>query len=351
VDAFIRDVKYNCDVSDAHFWGSFSLCGLLMRMRGLYRDDRRLRPWEPINHEEILEWISVKEECWNALQGQSYRPLPISSSVCDPFDVIAINREIEADALVYGAGYGLYMKPTFFVGALRSRRVVRGYTAYLVGREEARDIFTSAGLLQGRQIFVRLDALRTSLWEMFLEAQGKNNRAVMGAFQRFRVMPGMDYDEEFESRFEALTEHYAESVLLHELAEAQEDVPGWSDALSQCGDRRTEYLLRQVKDAIADSSDHGPLRSLIDRRDAAGLTLYLESLSAYHTKRCPQLWDAFTASLRAGDWEAMDGARQALHDRFTGVRDRILSSHCTCAAHDEFIADMREIERSLSAGS
>ena len=33
----LDDIKYNCDVSDAQFWGYFSICGLLMRYRDLFR--------------------------------------------------------------------------------------------------------------------------------------------------------------------------------------------------------------------------------------------------------------------------------------------------------------------------
>lgn len=348
MDAVISDVKYNCDVSDAHFWGNFSLCGLLMRMRSLYRDEHRLRPWEPINHEDILEWISVKEEYWSALQGQSCRPIQTSSSSWDPFDVTAINQELGASGLVYGAGYGLYMKPSFFIAELRSRTTVDGYTVYVAGREWARDIFTAAGMLQGTQIFIRLDVLKASLWDLFLQAQGKGAQSLTHAFLEFGISPEMKPDEAFDSKFDALTEHCARTVLLHERAEAREDVPEWPAVLSRCDDRKTESFLRQVKDALADSSDHGPLRDLIDSRDTAGLSLYLEALSAYHTRLCPEIRHAFADLLRTGDWEVLDSARREVHRRLTGVRDAIVSSHRTCSADDAFLADVKKIGKSLA---
>jgi hypothetical protein len=40
-----KDIKFNCDVSDARFWGYFSICGLLMRYRDLYRSEQGLEPY------------------------------------------------------------------------------------------------------------------------------------------------------------------------------------------------------------------------------------------------------------------------------------------------------------------
>ena len=33
IDTFIKQVKLNCNVSDAKFWGYYSICGVLMRYR------------------------------------------------------------------------------------------------------------------------------------------------------------------------------------------------------------------------------------------------------------------------------------------------------------------------------
>ncbi len=64
--ALITSVKRNCNISDAKYWGFYSLCGFLLRLRELYRSEKGMRPWERINQEEISEWISDKG---NTLEG------------------------------------------------------------------------------------------------------------------------------------------------------------------------------------------------------------------------------------------------------------------------------------------
>ena len=56
-----NDIKFNCDVSDAQYWGYFSVCGLLMRYRDLYRSEKGIKPWAEINHQDIGAWIENKE--------------------------------------------------------------------------------------------------------------------------------------------------------------------------------------------------------------------------------------------------------------------------------------------------
>ena len=53
----IRDVKLNCDISDAKYWGYFSVCGLLMRYRDLFRSEMGLKPWSEISRTEIAAWL------------------------------------------------------------------------------------------------------------------------------------------------------------------------------------------------------------------------------------------------------------------------------------------------------
>ncbi len=351
MESLIRDVKYNCDLSDALHWGYFSICGLLMRMRDLYRTELGLRPWEPINREEIVDWIGVREEYWSELQDQHYRNITTPATSHDTFDSVLINREIGRYGLVYGAGYALYMKPTFFIGEIQSCSKIDGHTAYVVKKESARDLFASAGMLQGRDIFVRLDPLRVLLWERFMEAQGRGDRHSLQAFAAFGITPGQDLDAKFDSQFSAFTEHYAQVVLLHELAEAREDLPEWPPLLSQCEDRRTEYLLRQVKDAIADTSDRGPLKYLIDRRDSATLALYLQSFTAYQKRLCLRIRESFDEFVRTGDWDAFDFERQTAFRRLTSARDEILESHRSCTSREDFLADMERLEKRLSGDS
>jgi len=55
-------VRYNCNVSDANYWGYFSLCSLLLRLRELFKIERNLEPWDSVKNEEIFPWIEKKEK-------------------------------------------------------------------------------------------------------------------------------------------------------------------------------------------------------------------------------------------------------------------------------------------------
>jgi len=91
----LNDIKFNCDVSDAQYWGYFSVCGLLMRYRDLYRSERSLKPWKEINREEIMSWISSKESRWPELEEKGFRDLKIAENTYGPFDVVEVNRALK----------------------------------------------------------------------------------------------------------------------------------------------------------------------------------------------------------------------------------------------------------------
>jgi hypothetical protein len=50
-------VQANCDISDAIHAGVFSICGLALRMRDLYKREKRLPLWKEKAAEDILDWI------------------------------------------------------------------------------------------------------------------------------------------------------------------------------------------------------------------------------------------------------------------------------------------------------
>ena len=117
-DTVPADIKFNCDVSDARYWGYFSICGLLMRYRDLFRSEHGLPPWAEFGRSEITEWIARKEARWPELEKRDFKDIMIDDVPYRPFDVFEINRALIPKGLVYGAGYGMYLKPTFFLARL-----------------------------------------------------------------------------------------------------------------------------------------------------------------------------------------------------------------------------------------
>ncbi len=62
IDSIATQVKHNCNISDALYWGYYSSCGLLLRLRDLYKIEYAMKPWEGIRHEKIGSWIEDKED-------------------------------------------------------------------------------------------------------------------------------------------------------------------------------------------------------------------------------------------------------------------------------------------------
>ncbi len=342
-DSLISDIKFNCDISDAKFWGYFSLCGLLLRFRDLYRSEENLPPWAPIDQKEISRWIAAKEARWAELETMDFRPLTIHGERYDPFEISEINNALKNTGLIYGAGYGIYMKPNFLLAELHARTEILDYTVYLTERELARDLFVSSGMVQGRCIFLRREPLRTYLWEKFLESRAKKSPYLDYAFQHYEFSPGQNRDAEFEKSFHELVGKYSAIVLYHELAEAMEDVPEWPDLLAKAGDRDVELLMRALKDLISDTSGSGPLKKIFREKDRGALGLYTGLIDGYRRSMYPEIRKAFQEFLLHEEWQTIENAREAGYTKFIALRERILASYRTGRNKESLMLEIKEL--------
>ncbi len=332
--SLLEDIKFNCDVSDARFWGYFSVCGLLMRYRDLYRSEKALKPWSNIDRGEIAAWIAQKESRWPELEQQEFRNLALGGKSYHPFDAMGINEAIRAQGLVYGAGYGMYMKPTFFLADLESTREVSGLLVHTAGSERVRDLLTAPAMLQEKSIYLRREPLSMLLLYKFSEMSSKRNPALVEAFVHFGFQHRQIMDDTFGKRLDELTDQYAETVLLHELAEFKENVPEWKNLLAAAGDRINEHYLRALKDLIADTSDHGPLRRIIETRDRGAFGFSVAFPEGFHRLLFPELRKAYDDFLREENWEGVEKARKDGYDRFISERERIVLLYRACGSAD-----------------
>ncbi len=345
-DSLAEEVKFNCDVSDAKYWGYFSLCGLLMRLRDLYRSEKGLNPWAPIDQNEIAGWIARKEARWAELESGDFTDLQINGTAYHPFDIFEINLALKGTGLVYGAGYGVYMKPNFLLAELRSAREIYDYNVYLTGKEHARDLFVTSGMLQGRCIFLRLEPLRMFLWGKYLEFKSKRSPSLDYAFRHYGVNPAHDDGGDPEKALEEMVDGYSGIVLFHELAEAMEDLPEWPDMLVNLGDRDTEFLLRALKDLIADTSDHGPIRKIIENEDKGAIGLYVALAEGYRKTMYPEMNEAFEKFILDEDWRVLEAARESGHRKFLSLREAAMKTYKTGLEKQTVL---REIKGLLSA--
>jgi hypothetical protein len=338
----INEIKFNCDVSDAQYWGYFSVCGLLMRYRDLFRSEKGLKPWAEIDRGEILSWISGKESRWPELEEKGFKDLTIGGRQYRPFDLDEINHALKDQHLIYGAGYGMYMKPTFFLAELRSLHDVAGLTVFTSGTEIVRDLFSAAGMLQGRNIFLRLEPLMMLLLYKFSELNARRVSALEDAFAHYGFTHRQIIDDTFVKRIEKMAERYADVLLYHEIAESREDLPVWKDILSGAGDRKAEHYLRAIKDLIADTSDHGPYRRIIDMRDRGALSLTISLIDGYRRVLYPEIQAAYTEFCQQGDWSALERSRREGYARFRSRRDVVVELYQGSSGKGNFAKKIRE---------
>jgi hypothetical protein len=93
--SFTRQVLQNCDISDAKNAGFYSICGLALRLRDLYKWEKQLPPWEERDSSEILDWIDAKETRWEAFAEKDFKELSLFGQSFDPFDFDGVNAVLE----------------------------------------------------------------------------------------------------------------------------------------------------------------------------------------------------------------------------------------------------------------
>ncbi|HTR45010.1 MAG TPA: hypothetical protein VMH06_04800 [Thermodesulfovibrionales bacterium] len=327
-EKLIAGIKTNCDISDAQFWGSYSICGLLMRLRELFRSEHSLAPWEAIPQGEIAEWIGRREKQWEALAEETLKQVEIDGTLYDPFDVDGANAALAPYGLYYGAGYGIFNKPAFFLALLKGVEELYDYRIHHTGKEFCRDISAPLAMLQGRCVVLRHEQVSVLLWEKFLELKGKRFGGLLdAAFASYGITKESPFSQELDAKMRTVSEDIAGLFLFHEIGEAYEDDHSekWLSILGNAGDKWTELYLRGIKDLLADTSDMGSLKSIVDMRRKPLLSFYMALLSGTRRELFPEMIEAFRAFSDCGDWSLIEEARTRGYGKAHTMRASILS--------------------------
>lgn len=329
VQTLASQIKRNCNISDAHYWGFYSLCGLLLRLRELYRIEMGIKPLEKIQQKEIGEWITERENLWKELEDKDFGDIAVNGNVYNPFEVEKINAELEKEDLIYGAGYGLHMKPSFFLADLISKEKVEGYNIYIAGSEYARDLSDYPAMLQDKVIFARVDPTRLLLLERFEELRFRGLKGALAfAFSSYGIRPEEEPSEDIERRISLIAYSEVETYVHHELGEAFEGEKigdEWKIFLTYLPHSRAELFARAVKDILSDTSENGMLRYIIKNRKEGSLGFYIVFLGGLRKIIFPEILDAFQMFVETGDWGLIDDARKAGYRRAEEYSERLLS--------------------------
>ncbi|MHC1728157.1 MAG: Sfum_1244 family protein [Syntrophobacteraceae bacterium] len=309
-----RQVQKNCDISDARHAGVYSLCGLLLRMRDLYKWEHRMVPWQEPEPADLMGWMEEREQYWEEILEEEIAPVALGGELFDPYDMAGLNVRLRPLGLVYGAGYGIGMKPTFFLAECAESSSVGGLRIDVVNRELARDIFMTPAMRQGEQIFARRSCMLFFLWDHIFEALPSARKALDFGLARYGV--SLDEIRRNAARFGDLLERIAgrelETWVYHEIGEVLEtgfDRGLWQEMVSAYANTPVEIFARVLKDVLADTHSEGLLGYIVRNRIESSLGFYAAFQRAISRAVFPEIREAFLRFRQTGDWRLIEAAR------------------------------------------
>ncbi len=315
-------IRKNCTTADAHHSGLFSLCGLFLRLKDQYNWEQKRPPWSPTHHDRLLKWIDRKEALWLECLESPFEPLLINNHPFDCLDSRGINQLLIPLGLYYGAGYGRGLNPTFFLGIIKEKRLVHGYTVIILGRELVCDLSQVPGQRQGKIIVVRMEPLRFFLWSKIQETEKFEREAATMALSYYRWNPKRSPGNQLE----LILESELETVLSHELGEAMDrSFPQglWKKLISAFPFSRVELYLRTLKDLLADTHPRGTLNHIISSQKAGSLAFYLSNLKGLRRALFPEMVLAIRQFKKEEDWSVVTTAREESRNRLIVQARRI----------------------------
>ncbi|NOX20123.1 MAG: hypothetical protein GXO99_02515 [Nitrospirae bacterium] len=322
-----EQIKLNCNISDARYWGYYSICGLLMRLRELYRNEHQLKPWDRIDNISIGRWIEKREALWHELENTNLRPLHLEHSVFDPFDSQSITERLGKNNLVYGAGFALYGKPSFFLARADKKEEIQGFVVYYTSEELCRDLSASSAMQQANAIYIRKEPLLYKLWSKYLELRGRRfGGALSEAFSSYNISSETEPDR-VKGILPDILNEITDILLYHEIAEAteSEDLKEWSALLQSTNNINTELYLRALKDIIADTSDYGPIKKIVETENERLLNFYIVLSERTHRTITPEIINAYQRFKESLVWNIIEEARQTLYFKSKAFYKRLIA--------------------------
>lgn len=325
LEKLTHQVRRNSDISDARHAGLYSICGLAMRLRDLYKWEHRLPPWEEGDASHVLDWIGDKETLWETLLDAEYVPLSLNGQRTDPFSTQAINAKLRKQHLFFGAGYAHSLKPTFLLAKIDKSEKVKGHTVWQLGRELARDLLTLPAFSQDRQIVLRKEAGRMYLWDQMAYIN-KSGRWPLEYAVRACGLPDCS-SQTLQRNLDSIWKIQKRLYIRHEVGELEErvfDPERWRQMLADYPHTPIELLIRSLKDQLADTGPNGALSDLIHHRNKAGLGLYIAFGGAFARRLSHPLICAFDAFTHDANWRQIEDAAHRVRETAMRYTRRVL---------------------------
>lgn len=333
-DKFLKTIKQNCDISDARDNGIYSICMLVLKLRNLYKWEHAIQPWEEPETADLLDWIDAKEKYWETIAEEEYLPFEVRASLIDPYELHAINSNLQRTGLLYGAGFGRSLKSIFFLAEKIEEKTVEGCPVIMLGRELARELSSPFAMLQDETILIRRDPLRFFFWDHIQEIRSSCKKSLHHALERYGILTDGQLDQDaFKNRLDDIVDEEIPIFIYHEVGEMKQhtiDSETLRKIISTFPDSAIEYVARAVKDVLADTHPDGMIQFIIREQRDASLGFYVGFLAGLRRMLSPEIVEAFDSFLDNGDWQKIEQARNIsrnnnlrLADTIRDIADRI----------------------------
>jgi len=315
INDIIHQVLENCNIADARHAGLYSICGLALRLRDLYKWENRLDPWIENDPSEVLKWIGDKEETWEKLAEKDFVDITLLGYRFDPFDVQGINAILEPNGYIYGGGYARSLKPSFFLAEIEDKKEINGITIFVLGEELARDLLTIPALSQDNHIYVRKESARLYLWDQMFYVKNSGRYALRFGLEDYGLKeqtPG-----NLHRNLSKIAANETDTYIYHELGEMQDTVfdrETWQEIIAEFPHTPIELLTRTVKDLLADTSEFGTLTHIIKERKTSSLAFYVAFLESFTKTLFPQIIAAFQNFTQTRNWKVIEQAKAVGYD-------------------------------------
>ncbi len=307
---FVNTIRRNCDISDSQSVGLYSICGLALRLRDLYKWEKDLPPWIEKDSSQISGWIDQKEQLWETIAEDEFSPLPLLGKTYDCFDTIGINEALSPHDLFYGAGYAHSLKPAFFLCRIKKRQTIDNVAVLMLGKELARDLLTIPALHQDGCIIFRREAAKIFLWDQMAYLKKSGRPALLYALKHCGLPDARPKTR--RKYLDAILDVQAQTYIYHEIGELKENVfrlDIWRKLISQFPQTPIELLARAVKDLLADTHPSGTLCQIIKKKNSAAIGFYAAFIDGIAKVLFPEIRSAFEHFESHSDWQKIEQAR------------------------------------------
>lgn len=320
----ISAVQRNCHISDAQYAGNYSMCTFLMKMREYYRWENELPFGCVLANEAVGNWLNEREETWSQLADTPFSPLPFDDISVDPFEDDEINSRLMPMGYVYTSGLGLFGKPHFLLGSLQDATAVDGANVYISACEYARDLVAPPAMTRGDNIFVSQGGLRRFIWERLEESRWSRQEDT----PMRRAVTALGADLSTEALIAEMAARETESLVLHETGELRAGRllgPRWNELLASTVSTRSEFILRAVRDHLADCLSTLP--ALAGRGAAASLHFYFGNFGGLRRALFPEAVEAYQGWHATGDTGVLLAMTHAGAAHWQSIAEEILASY------------------------